>query len=108
VIWTASDGLYTSGWFQVRRVTRGYEAWYKSDHEIKCLGRVPSLKAAKDICELRAKNDQARWDAGRDCGGSEKGRDYRLRDRTAMRSADLLPSPEALADLGVQTGQKTQ
>jgi hypothetical protein len=108
MIWTTDDGLYTSGWFHIHRVTRGYEAWYKSEHEIKCLGRVPSLRAAKDICELRAKNDKARWESIGDRGGPQEGRDYRLRDRTALRSTDLLPSHEALADSRVQTHRKTQ
>jgi hypothetical protein len=81
---------------------------YKFNVSIHTISGLRSKqKNWKHVYELRAKNDQARWDAGRDCGGAEKGRDYRLRDRTALRSSDLLPSPEALADPGVQTGQKT-
>jgi hypothetical protein len=109
LIWTrVEDGLYTSGWYQIRRVTYGYEAWYKSRHELYSIARVASLHAAKVACELRAKNDQARWDAERNSRGTAKSGDYRICDRTTLRSTDLLPANETLENPGVQAREKTQ
>jgi hypothetical protein len=48
-------GIYESGWYSVRRVTQGYETWYKRGTNFVCLARDLHLQAAKRIAEQHAK-----------------------------------------------------
>lgn len=103
MIWSRNQkGVYLSGWFEIRRVTQGFEAWFRSRHELYIVARCPNLKDAKEACELRSKANEARWNARRDRQGIEEGGDYRLRDRGSMRSFDLLSANEEMENSGVQ------
>lgn len=48
-------GIFESGFYTVRRVTQGYETWFKRGQTFLRIGRAETLKGAKNDAEYYAK-----------------------------------------------------
>lgn len=47
-------GVHESGSYTVRRVTHGYETWYRTPKEFYRVGNADRLKQAKEQAEIHA------------------------------------------------------